>query len=76
MPLRQPQHDHGDDGNKNEDFKNRGDSPHHLNAANVDPSNDGDQSEGSEPVFPSDNLREVESQVVGEQYGVGAAKQE
>src|ERR1017187_1253788 len=73
MPLGEAEDDHGDHGNENEDFENRGGFAYHLNAANVDPGDEGDQDERNQPVFPSDDLRKIKSQVVGEEHSVGSA---
>jgi hypothetical protein len=76
MPPGEAKHDHGNYGNKNKYFENSSGFRNHLNPANIDPRDQGDQDERNEPVLPADDLREVESQVVGEEHGVGAAEKE
>jgi hypothetical protein len=45
MPLRQRQDDHGDHRDEDENFEGGGSFADHLNAANVEPGDDGNQRE-------------------------------
>ena len=76
MPLGEAEDDHGDHRNKNKYFENSGGFADHLNSANIDPGDEGDQDERNQPVLPADDLGEVEGQVIGEEHGVGAAEKE
>ena len=76
VPLGEAEDDHGNHGNEHKQFENRGGLADHLNAPNVDPANDGDQSERNEPMFPAGDSGKVESQIVGEEHGVGTAEKE
>src|SRR5208282_6010355 len=55
---------------------NRGRFADHLNAANIDPGDEGDERERNEPVLPAGDAGKIESQVVGEEHGVGSAENE
>jgi len=47
----------------------------HLDAAHVDPPNHGDDEHAHHVVLPSHNRREVETQVIGSQYGIRGRQQ-
>src|SRR6266852_1631865 len=74
VPLRQAENDHGDHGDEDKDFEGGGGFADHLNAANVNPCDEGNQGKRNQPVFPSGDLWEIESQVVGKEHGIGAAQ--
>ena len=75
MPVQESDHDHRDHRHEDKNLKRRRDLAHHLNAAHVDPGNDGDQSYRHEIVLPSRDSGKVVRQVIGEQNSVGSAQQ-
>ncbi len=75
MPVRQRDDDHRKHRHENKNLKCGRDLADHLNAAHVDPRQQGDQRDRDEVMLPPRHFGEVVGQVVGEQHGVDAAQQ-
>src|SRR5256885_17231190 len=76
MPLGEGDGNHHHHGDEDENLQRGRELAHHLDAANVDPGNDGDQRERYEIVLPSRDLREVVDEVIGEENRIGSAEHE
>src|SRR6266849_7223604 len=74
LPLHQAHDDHHGDGQEDENFEQSGNAADHLDAADVDVSDGGDERGGDEVMVASGELREIEAKIVGEEDGVGAAE--
>src|SRR6266481_2417220 len=74
--MRESHHDHHGDRQEDENFEQGGNAADHLDAADVDVGDYGDQRGGHEVMVASGELREVEAEIVGEEDGVGAAEEE
>jgi len=76
MPVGQADDDHGHHGDEDEDFERGRDLADHLDAAHVDPGEDGDQRDRDEVVLPPIHPGEVVDEIVREKNGVGTAQKE
>src|SRR5437660_11500159 len=76
VPFGERDDNHHHYRDEDENLQRGGELAHHLDAANVDPGNDGDQCKRYEIVLPSRDLREVVDEVVGEENCIGSAEQE